>query len=192
MTPADWGNAPEVQIVEAIISRIKGLAKFKDIRHVPIPPLQPDKLPALGVYFMGTEAPARGDADVAPPKFVCDAMFGIMVVYAMEDPVVLNGKVAALMFTIKNTLLSDATFKALPDVVSGEPFIEAFPRYRQTIAFPKDGETYYCDARLGLTVRWNEDYPPSTSNILQTVAVTAQPFGEAGTTFENEFSTSGS
>ena len=172
MTPA------AIQIQSAIMSRIETLAAFVTTRLVPVPPLQPQQMPALAVYYIGDDMDPRGDPNTGTPRYATDASFGVELFLAANDPVVAQGNVAALVDLIKTTLLSDPSFISLRDVDNvAIVIIESIGRINTAITYPTIGDTYYCDARVRLSIRFNEDFPPTFPNELESITVAVAPFG---------------
>jgi hypothetical protein len=166
------------QIRDAMFDRITAAVPFKTARKVPIPPLQPDQLPALGVYLMSQRSTPDGDANVGVPRYIDNALISVMLIYAAGDPRVLEGVVDAQIDLIERLLLCDSTFLQMLDVETGEPIIESVPERVRTYQYPKDGETYYLEARLQMTFQFRSYFQPLAPNMLQQIMVTSQAFGD--------------
>jgi hypothetical protein len=179
------------QIRNAAFDRLKGFGEFKSRRKSPVETLQPADLPALGVFLSRETMNADGDYNVGEPRFIVDALISISVVDLATGGNVLDGRIDEWVDRIEDTLLCDPTFVRLNDD-KGMPLIEGFSQIARSYSFPKNGDSYLMEVRLQLTVRFRCHFAPQTQNTLQIVAVIAQPFGEAGTTFENQFETGGS
>lgn len=177
-----------MQIRDAAFTRIiKALADFKSARKIPFPTLQPDQVPALGVYLLREQYGPDGDPDVGPPRYVIDATIAVAVVDESSKPAVLNGSIDANVDRILDTLLCDPTFLDLRDSASGQPIIESIPQITRTTRFPKEGETYYCEVSLQMTFRFRCLFEPLTPNDLKIIAVQAEPFGADNSTFTTQF-----
>lgn len=178
-----------VQIRDAAFQRItNAIATFKETRKIPFPTLQPDHVPALGVFLLREQYSPDGDAGVGPPRYVAEATIAAAVVDLSSKSSVLDGSIDTSVDLILDTLLCDPTFLDLRDSVTGNPIIESIPQITRTTRFPKEGETYYCEVSLQMTFRFRCFFEPLAPNTLTTVAVTAEPFGTApGETFTAEF-----
>jgi hypothetical protein len=150
------------QIRDAMFSRIVAAmpTAFKTTRKIPFPTLEPDMIPALGVYLLREQMSPDGDDNDGPPRYMVDAVIGIMLIDLAADPGVLEGKVDDKIDLIENTLLSDYTFLDLRDSATNQPIIESVPQISRTYQFPRDGESYYVEARLQMTFRFRCKFPP--------------------------------
>ena len=135
---------------------------FKATRKVPIPTLQADQVPQLGVFLLQEQYSPQGDYKTGPPRFNVDATYGFSVVDLASAPSVLDGALDALIDQIQTTLLTDPTFVDLFEGVSS---------MKRTYEWFKDGETYYAEARLQMNIGYAAEFLPATPNALQQVAV---------------------
>ena len=141
-------------------------ASFKATRKVPIPTLQADQVPQLGVFLLQEQYSPQGDFRTGPPRFNVDATYGFSVVDLASAPGVLDGALDGFIDRIETTLLTDPTFLELFEGVSG---------MKRSYEWFKDGETYYAEARLQMNIGYAAEFLPVTANALQQVAVTSEP-----------------
>lgn len=141
----------------------------------PIPTRQGDQLPALGVYLMGEVLTPDGDANVSVPRFVSDVVLGISVLHLAENPEALDGKLDTLVDLIEDTLLQDISFVSLKGE-DGKDVIESFPQIQRRYSYPQNGESYYAEVRLQITVRFRCYFEPKATTPLTEVDVHVSPF----------------
>jgi hypothetical protein len=161
-------------IRDAMFSRIEPITPWKSTRKTPFPTLQPDQVPALGVFLLRETMQPDGDANVGPPRYIVDAVISVAVVDLASKPTVLEGSVDALVDAILNTLLTDGTFIDLR-WTDGSPIIDSIPTIQRTYQFPQIGESYYLECRLQMTVRFMCFFEPVAPNMLTAVDVTPSP-----------------
>lgn len=163
------------QIRDAMFTRLTTPAfPWLSTRKIPVPPIQIGQLPALGVYLIRENFTPDGDSNVGPPRYIVDAVIGVMVMEESSTPSVLEGSMDALVDLIEDTILTDPTFLTIKDS-NGEFLIDSVPNISRTYDFPKDGETQYIQARLQFTVRFMVIYPPVLTNNFNTMLLTVQP-----------------
>ena len=163
------------QIRNAMFVRLTTSAfTWKSTRKIPVPPIQPNQLPALGVYLIRESMGPDGDANVGPPRYIVDAVFSVNVLEEASNPDVLEGSMDALVDQVENTLLSDISFLNLSDS-NGDTIIDSIPAITRNYDFPKDGETQYIQCRLQFTVRFFVIFPPIITHDLITFGLTVRP-----------------
>lgn len=167
-------------IRDAVMTRLQNVTQWKSTRKSPIPTLQPSSCPALGVFVLRETYNPDGDANVAEPKYITDLLLSVSVVDLATKPDVLDGSVDALIATILDTLLTDPTFVSLQDT-SGNYLIDSVPQIVRSYQFPQNGETYYMECRLQMTIRYYVTFNPPTPNALMLVDVTPSPQPSSGT-----------
>jgi len=147
---------------------------WRSSRKFPVPTLQSDLLPCLSVYLMQEDLNPDGDDNVSVPRYIADAILGLSIFDETTDPEVIDGNVDVLADLIEETLLTDISFVSLKDS-TGAPLIESFPRLSRRYHFPSQGEKYFVECRLQLTVRYRCYFAPPTPTALTSVDVTSTP-----------------
>jgi hypothetical protein len=169
-----------LQIRDGAYDRIvKAFKPFKSVRKIPMTPVQPDQVPALGVFFVNEDMGPDGDDNVATPRFISDVVIGISVLDTATKSDVLEGSIDKVGSAILDTLLCDPTFLDLRDVTTNQPIIESIPRIKRSHSVQKNGEAYYLELQLQMTFRYRCYFEPVAPNLLTTVAVTVQPPNDA-------------
>lgn len=161
-------------IRDAAYNRILNIAPWKSVRRTPLPTLQSDQLPALGVFLLRETLNPDGDANVGPPRYIGDAVISFAITDLASKPDVLDGSVDKLIDLIQDTLLSDGTFIDLRDA-NNQQLIDSIPTIVRTFNFPNVGETYFLECRLAMTFRFFCNFPPRTPNLLRDVMVDVRP-----------------
>lgn len=169
-------------IRDQALSRIQkaNLAQWKSVRKTPFPTLQPDQVTGLGVFILRETMNADGDANVSAPRYISDVVIGISVIDNASSPAVLEGSVDTLIANILDTLLTDPTFVSLKDA-TGNFLTDSVPLIVRQYSFPTNGETYYLECRLQMTIRYFVNFPPNTPIALTDVMVTPSPQPSNGT-----------
>jgi len=159
-------------IRDAIMVRLKAadIMQWGSVRTSPFPTLQPDQLPALGVYLMRENYSSDGDGNVGPPRYIVDAVISISVTNLQSDPNALDTSVDNAVNDIEETLLCDGTFIDLRDL-NNKPIIDSIPNITRTFQFPQNGETYYLECRLQMTFRFMCYFEPRAPNWFKTASV---------------------
>jgi len=169
-------------IRDAAVTRIvaANIKPWKAVRKSPIPTLQTDQLPALGIYMMRENMSPDGDSNCGPPRFIADAVISFAVIDLASKPDVLDGSVDTAIDLIETTLLCDGSFIDLRDL-NGQPIIDSITNISRSYQFPQIGETYYLECRLQITFRYFCFFEPVAPNLLTTVSVKASPNAGDGT-----------
>ena len=163
------------QIRDAMYSRLTTSAfPWVSTRKIPMPPIQIGQLPALGVYLIRENMSPDGDSNAGPPRYIVDAVIGVMVMDESSTPAVLEGSMDTLVDLIEDTIMTDYSFFNLTDS-GGNPLIDSIPNISRTYDFPKEGETQYIQCRLQFTVRFMVIFPPVILHELDQINVTVEP-----------------
>lgn len=166
------------QIRDAAFNRVTKAITFKSTRKTPFPTLQSDQLPGLGVFLMRENMTPDGDANTVNPRYQVDTVISFAVIDEASKPDVLEGSLDGFVDLIETTLLCDGTFLDLRDA-SNHPIIEAVSAVSRTYNFPREGETYFMEARLQLTFQYRVFFEPVAPNLLRSIVTTIQPRGNA-------------
>lgn len=160
------------EIRDAIIARLGDITgKYKKVRKTPVPPLQPDQVPALLVFVMDCVGSPDGDGNAGPIAFLQSDTIAISVVRGFDDPEVLEGALDAEVDDIKTRLLTDPYFtQAGPSALW-----ESIATINRRWYFPKSGETYFAELRLEITFRSREVFEPAIVDDFHGVSMTARP-----------------
>lgn len=121
-------------------------------RKAPITTVQPNQLPALGVFILSErELPLGGARQVTLPRFTNNVELGISWVVMATDDLLIDGVLDNFVAKAKSTLLSD------PEFLEHFEFVEAVSRDWN---FSKVGESYIGEIRMRLQVSYTTSYPP--------------------------------
>lgn len=163
-----------LQIRDAIYDRIVAQypdPAFKSKRKIPLTPVQPDQIPALAVYMVNEDYVAVGDENVGPPEYTIDSQITIAVVETAAKEDVLEGLLDKVAATILDLVLCDGTFLGLLDSATNKPIIDSVPRIRRAYKVHKDGEAYYLELQIAMTIRYRAYFEVVAPNELRTIAV---------------------
>jgi hypothetical protein len=138
-----------------------GVATF---RTTPLPPTQAASLPSLGVYLAGEQMTPDGDYDAGEPKFLNDVTIGFSAVNSADSQGANETALNAIADKVLRTLLCDGSFMML---------FEGITSIRRAVSFQKDGDTYFAEVRLAMTVRFRSLWPPEAPYALEEVDVYA-------------------
>jgi hypothetical protein len=162
-----------LQIRDGAYDRIvKAFKPFKSVRKIPMTPVQPDQVPALGVFFVSEDMGQDGDENAGPPRYISDVVIGISVLDSASKADVLEGSIDKTGSQILATLLRDPTFLDLRDVDTNLPIIESVPRIKRSHSVQKNGEAYYLELQLQMTFRYRCYFEPLAPNTLNTFHAT--------------------
>ncbi len=162
------------QIRDAMYDRIVAAMPrdFKTTRKLPFPTMQPDMLPALGVYVMRETKSPYGDANLGPPHYQVDAIISVMILDLAGKPENLEGGVDRKIDLIEETILRDPGFVNIREKGTDQIIIDSIPNISRQYLFPQQGETYYLEARLQFTFRFMCVYEPIIPDDLKVIHVT--------------------
>jgi hypothetical protein len=125
---------------------------MKSARRAPISTVQPDQLPALGVFILSErELPLGGAKQVTLPRFTDNLELGISWVVMATDELLIDGTLDLFVAQAKTLLLGD------PEFLEHFEFVEAVSR---EYTFSKVGESYIAEIRLRMQVSYSTTYPP--------------------------------
>lgn len=157
---------------DKILRRMPVGSVFKTARKIPFPTLQPDMVPSLGVYVLREAMSPYGDANAGPPHYTVDSIIGVMVLDLAGKPSVLEGGVDNKIDQIEELLLRDPEMVNVRDIETNSIVLDSIPIISRSYQFPKDGETYYMEARLQFTLRYTVVYEPIIPDDLKVIHVT--------------------
>jgi hypothetical protein len=148
-----------IDLRNAIFDRLTAVGfsySYATARKAPLPTLQADQLPALGVYVLDGDATPDGDGNVGELRFVDDDTIAISVVRGGAMPAALEVDMAVEYLAIQAALFCDATFTAFgPDAL-----FESIPRQRRRWLFPAQGDEYRIELRYEITFRRRTRFEP--------------------------------
>ena len=149
-----------VDLRNAIYDRLTaaGFAyQYATTRKTPLPTLQAEQLPALGVYVLDGDSSPDGDGNEGDLRFIDDDTIAISVVRGgLALPPDLEIDMAAEYLAIRAALFCDADFTAFgPDML-----FESVPRQRRRWLFPAQGDEYRIELRYEITFRRRSRFEP--------------------------------
>lgn len=162
-------NTQATEIRDAIYALLLPLPGFKTVRKVAQRQIQPEETPCLTVYRADEVLMADEDASAGPPHFVHEATYNISVIRGFDDPVVLDGQSDADMDLIQETLLRSATLIGM---------FEGISSIRRSHAWPQQGDAYYIELRMEMTVQYRSSWDPIIPDDFLTASVTLAPGGD--------------
>jgi hypothetical protein len=125
---------------------------MKSARKAPITTIQPEQLPALGVFILSErEEQLGGGKGVTLPQFEATLDLGLSWVVMATDDMLIDGSLDQFVSHAKRRLLSD------PDFLELYEFTAAVTR---DYNFSKVGEAYIAEIRVRLQVTYKTFYPP--------------------------------
>jgi len=144
---------------------------MKSARKVPITTVQPEQLPALGVFILSEREEQLGPKGVTLPQFECTLDIGISWVLMASDDAFIDGTLDAVVAQAKKILLGDTGFLELYEFTTG---------ITRNYNFSKQGESYIAEIRVAMQVTYKTVYPPLAPydlNLIdiQTTAPTGTP-----------------
>ena len=155
-------------IRDAIFVLLQTLPGYTRVRKTPVRQLQPTDCPALTIVMGDEVANADEDATAGPPHFVHEATYHVSVLRAFDDPDTLDGKIEDDCAAIQNLLLRNVGLNQM---------IEGITSMRRSRAFPQQGETYFVELRLELTVQFRTIWNPVTPDAFTGMDVDSLPVG---------------
>jgi hypothetical protein len=157
-----------VEIRDAAFDRVSRLtingAWMRSTRKAPITTVQPDQLPALGVFVLSERETPEGN--VTLPRFITNLELGISWLVMSSDALLIDGTLDRFVGVAKDMLFRDPTFLELFE------FVEGTSREYQ---FSKEGEAYIAELRLRITVSYHTIYTPFAPNDLLMIDVKTNP-----------------
>lgn len=150
-------------------------ANWKSTRKFPLPTVQQDQLPVLSVFLLSENMEPDGDENVSVPRFISTVNLAMSVLESADKPDTADGALDPLVDLIEDTLLQDPSFVSLTDA-NGNALIESFPEIRRSYSFPQQGEAYFIEVRLVLSIKFRCFFEPKAPNALTEVDVDTKPF----------------
>ena len=150
-TVVDLRNAIYDRLTAAVFAY-----QYKTTRKTPLPTLQEEQLPALGVYVLDGDFVLDGDGNEGDLRFIDDDTIAISVVRAGDMPPDLEIDMAAEFLAIRDALFCDAEFTAF----GPEMLFESVPRQRRRWLFPSQGDQYWIELRYEITFRRRSRFEP--------------------------------
>jgi hypothetical protein len=121
-------------------------------RKAPITTVQPNQLPALGVFIVSeVEIPLGGAQQVTLPRFTDNLELGLSWVVMATDELLIDGTLDSFVNQAKSILLGDIGFTGLFEYVE---------KISREYVFTKVGESYIAEIRLRMQVSFSTVYPP--------------------------------
>ena len=162
-------------IRDAVYDRLSVLtingAPLKSAVKAPITTLQPDQLPALGVFINSELDVPLGEKPTSIPDFMTTTEIGISWAAMEGDQSVLDGALDQFAIQSKRSLLADPSFLSLFE------FVEEIKRW---LIFPKEGEGYIVETRMVMRFIYQTEYPPIAPYDLTMIDIkTTAPAGTA-------------
>jgi hypothetical protein len=133
---------------------------IKSSRIVPIQTVQPDQLPALGVYIVSENSVMDGNVSI--PQFVVRLELMIALTVMASDPVFIDGALDDFAGNVYNILLTDPTFLVMFEYVEN---------VKRGFAFKKEGESYIAEIGVTFAVSYRSRYEPLAPNSLTMVDI---------------------
>lgn len=155
------------EIRDAAFVALSGYGLFKTVKNSLVQQMEPaDELPAATVFVTREVRAADGDANAGEPHFIHDLTLGLIITIDSGDQSRLEDVLAYYTDQTVNRLLSDTTFLTHFEGISG---------ITESQAFPKDGETYYAEARVEMTVQFRSRWAPYVPDDYLRTRMTTRP-----------------
>lgn len=165
------------EIRDALFDLLSALPGYAKVRKVPQRQLQPEELPCITVVRGEETMHADGDANASVPHFVHEAAFHISVVRGVGDPVVIDGESDDDMDLVQEAILRSGDLIAM---------FEGILSLRRSMAWPQQGDAYYVELRLEMTVQYRSSWAPFGGADLDAIDVTvgSSPDTQSHTSFD--------
>lgn len=159
-------------IRNAVFDLAKTVQGFKTLRKTPMPTYSTADLPSLSVFLLSETGAPDGDENAGEPRFIHDARIGLSVVIQNDDTEAAEIDIDGLLDQIENQV-----YAKLHDSV----IFDGFTGFQRTYSFPRDGETYFLEARLQITIRFRTSWPPTITDAFEDMVVTTDIKADAPT-----------
>lgn len=154
--------------------RVAAFGLFKTVKNGVMTAIEPaDELPAATVFLRRDRLSPDGDDNAGVPSFVQEVTLGLLVTIDAGSQQELEPALHLLTQKLVGCLMSDPAFIAEVEAVTG---------IDETQNFPKDGETYYAEARIEMTVKWRVDFEPCLPDDYRGASMTTRPYGKGEAT----------
>jgi len=125
---------------------------MKSARKAPITTVQPEQLPALGVFIVAEdETQLDASKGVTQPRFKDSLVLGLSWVFMASDEQLMDGTLDVFVGKAKARLLGDTQFLLLYE------FTELVTR---EYVFSKVGESYIAEIRVRMHISFTKTYEP--------------------------------
>ncbi|GJE45362.1 hypothetical protein [Methylobacterium soli] len=163
-----------IEVRDLAFERLLAFGTFKTVRNGISEQIEPaDQLPAATVFLRRENRTPDGDANVGEPSFVHDVTLGILVTIDAGSKSDLEPVLHSYTNDAIGFLLSDTTFLSEIEAVTG---------IDETHVFPKDGETYYAEARVEFSVTFRTSFEPFVPTAYRGANFKTTPSGASGDT----------
>lgn len=137
---------------EALVPLTINGSSMKSARKAPITTVQPNQLPAIGVFILSErEVPLGGARQVTLPRFTNNVELGVSWVVMAIDDLLIDGSLNSFVAEAKCRLLGDPCFLEHFEFVEG---------VSSEYNFSKVGESYIAELRMRMQVSYSTTYPP--------------------------------
>ena len=133
-------------------------------RKVPLTTLQPDQLPALGVYISADRDEQLGN--VTLPQFETTLEICASWVCMASDDITIDGALDLFFLNAKTVLFSNPDFLGLFEFVTTTS---------REYNFTKNGEAYIAEVRLNFSVTYKHRFDPLTPFDFKQIVIKGSP-----------------
>ena len=151
-----------LEIADAAFAIVKTIPGWNSTRRTPMVQVNPEDLPALGVYILREQWSADGDANAGEPSFVHDLSLGFSGAIALTDAVTQLTVLDGLMAAICSALLTNPNFIALSEGIAS---------IDRRLVFSKEAETSLAEIQIEMRVQYRSNWPPLTPDDFNTLHV---------------------
>ena len=160
--PIFYPESPET-IRDGIFARIQASAVgFKTVYRQRTFPIKDDQMPYAAVWTAKDSTIPNGDGNVGEPSFFHTLTLVVDMVAAGKNDDALDATITAMGEGVRDTLLTDASFKLL---------FEGIERASLHYAYPKETDFIVAIATLEIEVTFRSEWPPVEENDFTRVAV---------------------
>jgi len=154
-------------IRDAMATALIGLLPgYTEIRRVAFRQLQPTDIPCATVIRGDEVMSADEDATAGPPHFVHETTIHVSLLRGFGDALALDGQIDADADVVLARLLRDPVLNLM---------FEGIDSVRRTRNFPQQGETYFVELRLEITVRYRSEWAPVIPDDFRSAVITVAP-----------------
>lgn len=156
------------QLRDAALARLSTLPGWGQVEKTPVGTRQPDRLPYLGVYLIRDVWVPLSPILMGEPEFHGDATLGISVAVKAANGSALDAALDAQVERIHVKLLRDPSFISMLEGIVG---------VQRTRNYSGEGEAFFGEARIEMTLRYFEAWAPTIPDTLDAVEITTHVGG---------------
>lgn len=151
-----------LSVVDKVAALASTVAGWKTVRRTPMLQVQPEDLPALGVYLLREQWSPDGDANAGEPQFEHELSIGMSGAIALTDALGQLTTLDGMMASLCTTILSSTSFIAM---------IEGINSIDRRLTFTKESDTPLAEIQIEMRVGFRSNWPPLVVDDLEVIHV---------------------